>query len=198
MKKTLPANAALIPANAKPVFKGQIFDVWQWPQEMFDGSTETFEMLRRPDTVQVIVVRDQQILLVEDEQPGRSVRLHFPGGRVDDKDDSWLAAAQRELLEETGLSCADWRLIDVQQPAIKIEWFTPIFLAQNVTSEVAAQVDVAGEKIKPVWQDFTAVRERVLAGDEPTMVYLLPFFNHVESLAALVNHPEMTGETVDR
>jgi hypothetical protein len=69
MRKTLPSNAALIPDNASLAFKGQIFDVYQWPQIMFDGSTKTFEMLKRPDTVQIILVRDNKILLVEDEQP---------------------------------------------------------------------------------------------------------------------------------
>ncbi len=36
-----------IPPNAKRVFKGIIFDVYQWQQKMFDGSKETFEMLKR-------------------------------------------------------------------------------------------------------------------------------------------------------
>ena len=86
MKKTVPDGAILIPDNGTKVFKGNIFDVYQWPQTMFGGSTKTFEMLWRPDTVQIIGVKDDKIVLVKDEQPGRSVRTHFPGGRTDDTD----------------------------------------------------------------------------------------------------------------
>ena len=31
-----------LPEQAKKVFDGEIFDVYQWDQEMYDGSTETF------------------------------------------------------------------------------------------------------------------------------------------------------------
>ncbi len=44
-KRTLPKNAILIPDHATCVFRGMLFDVYQWQQEMFDGSIETFEML---------------------------------------------------------------------------------------------------------------------------------------------------------
>ncbi len=84
MKKTLPENAILLPDNAKKVFTGHIFDVYQWPQEMFDGSTKTFELLKRPDTVQIIAIDNGELVLVNDEQPGRTPRIHFPGGRVDE------------------------------------------------------------------------------------------------------------------
>ena len=46
-ERTLPAGAHLIPPEAKCVFRGKIFDVYQWPQRLYDGSTATFEMLRR-------------------------------------------------------------------------------------------------------------------------------------------------------
>lgn len=197
MRKVLPSSVALIPHNAACVFRGQLYDVYQWPQEMFDGSTKTFEMLRRADTVQIIVVRGSHILLVMDEQPGRTPRLHFPGGRADD-DSSWLAAAQRELREEAGLVCSRWRLIDVQQPIIKIEWFTPIFLATDITEEMDQQLDPGGEKITLKWHDFGDVRRKVLSGEEQTMQYLVPFFNRIDSLETLLALPEFQGQEIDR
>lgn len=33
-----------IPSTAKRVFKGIIFDVYRWEQEMFDETTSTFEI----------------------------------------------------------------------------------------------------------------------------------------------------------
>jgi ADP-ribose pyrophosphatase len=198
MKKTLPAGAALIPDNAQKVFTGEIFDVYQWPQPMFDGSTQTFEMLKRPDTVQVIAVRGEEVLLVDEEQPGRTPRLHFPGGRTDKTDESWRAAAQRELLEETGITCANWRLIDANQPIIKIEWFAPVFLATEVISQVDQKLDSGGERISLQWMPFADMRRQVLAGLEPTMQYLTPLLSRVQSAADLLALPEFQGTAVER
>lgn len=36
MKRTLPSNAICIPESANRVFKGVIFDVYQWPQTKID------------------------------------------------------------------------------------------------------------------------------------------------------------------
>jgi ADP-ribose pyrophosphatase len=73
MKQIIPDDASLIPDHAECVFKGVIFDVYQWQQELYDGTATTFERIRRPDTVEVIGVTDHKILIVNDEQP---MRLH--------------------------------------------------------------------------------------------------------------------------
>ena len=198
MQKILPDDAIVIPDNAKRVFQGNIFDVYQWPQAMFDGSTKTFEMLKRPDTVQIIVIRDGQMLMVNDEQPGRGVRLHLPGGRVDETDESWEFAARRELREETGLVCSTWKPIDVHQPVSKVEWFVATFLALDITDELEQQLDVDGEKITPLWLPFDEVRQRVLTGEEPTLQFLVSFFNTVDSLETLMALPTFHGKSVDR
>lgn len=198
MQKILPPSAILVPDNAERVFKGAIFDAYQWPQKMFDDRTATFEMLKRPDTVQILLVRDGQILLVNDEQPGRSTRLHVPGGRADEEDVSWVEAAQRELREETGMVCKNWRLVDVGQPLIKIEWFTPLFLASDITAELPQQLDPGGEKITFQWLGFDEVRALILSGDEPTLAYLLSLFSRVKTIEQLMALPVYEGQAVDR
>src|SRR3989338_8402924 len=91
-----------LPKNAKRVFKGEIFEVWQWRQKMYDGTTETFEMLKRPDTTQVIAVIEDKILILKQKQPNNaSAFLSLAGGRRE-KNESALNSAKRELLEETG------------------------------------------------------------------------------------------------
>lgn len=198
MKKLVPADSNLIPETARLAFEGQIFAAYQWPQQMFDGSSRTYEMLRRPDTVQAIVIRDNQIVLVEDEQPGSRPKVHFPGGRVDVDDESWLSAVKREVHEETGISCEDWKLVDVQQPQTKIEWFIPIFLATDITEESEQQLDKGGEKITAQWQDFDVVRNQVLSGEKQMMQYLIPFFNRVKSLEQLLNLSDFEGIEIER
>lgn len=142
----MPPNARLVPKNATRVFKGQIFDVYQWQQEMFDGSFETFEMLKRPDTVKVIAVVDDQIVILEQQQPDSDIFFDMPGGRHDNPTETEVEAAQREMREETGLSFKDWKLLSVHQPAGKIEQFVYFFLAVNLEKREASTPD-AGEKI---------------------------------------------------
>jgi 8-oxo-dGTP pyrophosphatase MutT (NUDIX family) len=192
VKKVLPKDAILIPDNARRVFEGAIFDVYQWPQKLFDGSGATFEMMRRPDTVQVIAVKNDKLVLVDEEQPGRAKRLHFAGGRADEEDDSWEAAAKRELLEETGLSFKNWKLVGVNQPIPKIEWFVPWFLATDLENEQAQNLDV-GEKIEVKLLEFQEIHNMVMLGNEPTLNYAMPIFTKINNLAELINLPEFTG-----
>ena len=134
-----------IPKKAKRVFKGIIFDVYQWKQKMFDGSTEIFEMLKRPETVAVIATQNGKILINRESQPHYGVRLGFLGGRVDHGEQP-LAAAKRELLEEAGLSTNDWELYKVYEPVRKIDWKIYYFLARNC-KKIAKPNPDAGEKI---------------------------------------------------
>jgi ADP-ribose pyrophosphatase len=198
MQKILPPDATLIPNHATHVFSGAIFDVYQWPQTMSDGRTETFEMLKRPDTVQALVVRNNQILLVMDEQPGRSAIVDLPQGRVDEDDESWSTAAQREVREETGLVCSNWRLVHVGQPFTKLEWFAALYLAHGITEELPQKLDPGGEKISLVWRDFDELRQAILSGNEPTMSYLIPFLRKVKTMDGLMTLPSFIGTTVNR
>lgn len=157
--RELPANAIMIPPQAELVFRGTIFEVYHWQQEMFDGSYETFEMLRRPDTIIVVAVNDDgSIVSLNEEQPNGVVRVNsLPCGRVDATDRSTLDAAKRELKEETGMEFADWQLIEVNQPEPKIEWFIHVFLARNKVSQGEPKID-PGEKIVVGSSDFETVR----------------------------------------
>jgi ADP-ribose pyrophosphatase YjhB (NUDIX family) len=197
MKKTLPPRARLIPENATRVFRGQIFDVYQWPQKMYDGSDATFEMLRRPDTIQVIGIKDGKVVMVNDEQPHRGPELTFPGGRADETDPSWLDAAQREMREETGYSFKNWRLISVRQSAQKIEHFVVWYLATDVTSQQAQQLD-AGEKITVEEIGFSELHNRVFSPDYPSLNYAADLFREYETLDSLLQAPEFQGTKADR
>ena len=142
-----PKSKQPIPDNAKKVFKGVIFDVYQWEQEMFDGSKATFEKLKRPDTVVVFpVLPDGKIILTKQEQPGKVPFIGATGGRVDEGEDI-LTAAKRELLEESGYEAEEFFLWDAQHPVSKMDWVVYTFIAKKLNKVADLHLD-AGEKIK--------------------------------------------------
>jgi ADP-ribose pyrophosphatase len=196
MKKLIPNDAVLVPDQAERVFKGMIFDTYQWPQQLFDGSEHTFEMLKRPDTVTAICVVDSKILVIDDEQPYLGSRQSFPGGRVDDTDETILNAAKREIHEETGYSFSDWRLIKIWQPYRKMEWFVYVWLAWDVSGQQSPHLD-PGEKISVQALDFDTVKPLVMQGagylGESSAI-----FESVNSIEQLLAFPEFQGQTVDR
>ena len=135
-----------LPKNAKRVFKGEIFEVWQWPQKTYDGSVETFEMLKRPDTTQVIATVGDKIALLIQKQPDRpEAFMSLPGGRRG-KRETPLNAAKRELLEETGYVSRDWKLWNSVDPVGKMVWTVYTYIARDCIFWQPPRPD-AGEKI---------------------------------------------------
>lgn len=142
-----------IPKNAKRVFKGVIFDVYQWKQKMFDGSFATFEKLKRPYTAAVIpVTKDKKILLAFDEQPDRGGVYTTFGGRIEPGEEA-LLAAQRELLEESGYASNDWELFMTDTPSGKIDWNIYYYIARGCEKKSEPKPE-SGEKIKVEVLDF--------------------------------------------
>lgn len=150
-----------IPPEAKLVFKGVIFDVYQWQQEMYDGSVATFERLKRPNTIEIIAVRGDKIVLAHQSQPTKEDFYSLFGGRSEEGEDP-LVTAKRELLEESGLSSNNWELYKVYQPLHKIDWEVYIFIARDCQKTAEPNLD-AGEKIEEVACSFDEFIDVVLS-----------------------------------
>lgn len=183
MRTFVPADAKLIPEQATCVFHGIIFDVYQWQQKMYDGSTKIFERLKRPDSVQVIAVKDEKIVVLEQEQPDMGFFYSFPSGRHDVKSENELQAAQRELREETGMTFSSWRLVSATQPYSKIDWIVYTFLATDFISQQEQQLD-AGEKIAITFKKLEEVKE--LNQQPQTRDLAKDIFDKVHSIQELV------------
>ena len=108
MKIIRPKSKQPIPENAKKVFDGVIFDVYQWEQKMYDGSVAVFEKIKRLDTTVIVAIdENNNFIITHQEQPGRDKPfLSNPAGRIEGGENP-LEGAKRELLEETGYESND-------------------------------------------------------------------------------------------
>jgi ADP-ribose pyrophosphatase len=149
------------PSNAKRVHRGPIMDLYQWEQEMFDGTTEIFECVTRQDTVAVIpFINKDTVLLTKQNQPRREPFFDFPGGRVD-KGESHLEAAKRELEEETGYKAERWMEWHALQNKGMNRFDETLFIATNLHDGFGQNFD-AGEKIELLPTPWQALREMCL------------------------------------
>lgn len=134
-----------IPKHAKKVFTGKIFDVYQWPQKMFDDSVETFERLRRPSSLSTIAVVGNKILVNYEQQPGSKREYTLPAGRQN-MNESPLKGAKRELLEETGFGSKNWELYKKYNSITKLDWTCYYYIARDCKLLQKPKLD-PGERI---------------------------------------------------
>lgn len=136
-----------LPKGAKKVFKGVIFDIYQWPQKLFTGETTTFELAKRHDTVVIIPTIKDKIVIIKQRQPQTKWFYSLPSGRMDKKGESPKEAALRELLEETGMKPKNIKLWKTYYSTGKVINTVYVFIAQNC--EVVAKQNLdGGERIE--------------------------------------------------
>lgn len=157
-----------LPSHAKKVFSGELFDVYQWEQQLYDKSKATYEALKRTDTVNVIpVTKEGKIILIEEEQPHISLHLKNVAGKVDPGETS-IEAAKRELLEETGYTCTNLKLWFEQNLVYKIDWTVYTFVAVGCNKTSNQDLE-PGERITPILLSFDEFIEKVCADDFPNL-----------------------------
>lgn len=187
MRTIIPQNARTIPPQSTRVFEGVIYDVYHWPQTMFDGSVETFEMLGRPDTVWVMAIKDDKLIVLDEEQPGSPEFITLPAGRHDREEETELQAAQREVLEETGMTFKDWKLVRAWQETSKVDAFEYLFVATGFLSQTSPKLD-PGERNTLRLVDLDQARE---LSQDPKMRYIpSDLLAQIDSFADLANLPE--------
>lgn len=136
----------MIPEKAKLVYDGIKFRVYQWEQKMFDGTTQIYEGVKRTPSVQVIATtKNNQIIILNEEQPYMGKFTSIPGGMAD-FDEKAIEAAKRELKEETGLVTSNWEKFMEFQIGDSIDWKIDYFIARKCKKTSKQRLD-RGEKI---------------------------------------------------
>src|SRR6185369_15806423 len=116
-------------------WRGSFLDVRRDRVALPDGSTAHREYIRHPGAVMVVPLLDDGRLVMERQYryPMGRVMLEFPAGKLDAGEDP-RSCGQRELLEETGYSAAEWAYAGVLHNAIAYsDEGIHIFFARGLT-----------------------------------------------------------------
>ncbi|MBI3096832.1 MAG: NUDIX hydrolase [Planctomycetes bacterium] len=105
--------------SSRPAYACRIFRLTEDDlRAPHDGRTHTFVRMEAPDWINVIALTPdrRQVVLIEQYRHGTGrVTLEIPGGQVDPGEPP-LAAARRELQEETGYTAPEWHEIGRVNP----------------------------------------------------------------------------------
>jgi ADP-ribose pyrophosphatase len=142
-----------IPSHAKKVFSWIVFDIYQWEQEMFDGSIQIFEYAKRPSTVITLPIIDQKIAIAYDRQPWRDARINLFSGSLYSQEDP-LVWAKRELEEETGLLSYNRSLYQCYQIWGRVDKYLYYYIAKNCTFDWVQALDPWWEEIEILYYSF--------------------------------------------
>lgn len=141
------------------------------------GAEGEYVVLECPDWVNVIAMtEDEQVVLVRQYRYGTdSVSLEIPAGNVE-RGEEPLAAARRELAEETGYTGGSWRLLGRVRPnaAFQDNWCYS-FLAEGVRLTDEPHLD-EGESIAVELHPRAAVPGLIASGTLDQALMLCAFY----------------------
>jgi 8-oxo-dGTP pyrophosphatase MutT (NUDIX family) len=127
--------------------------------------------------VVLAVTAAQEVVMVRQYRHGsEKIHLELPGGLVDPEDPSPIAAARRELLEETGYGSRDFRIIGKCYPQPAILSNKCFFcLAMEVECLQALALD-EGEDLEVVKMPITRVLSEINGDSIDNGMTLLAFY----------------------
>jgi ADP-ribose pyrophosphatase len=192
MKNIKPKNHNPLPDNSKKVFQGIRWQVHQWEQIQFDGSIKIYESIKRFDTVIVYPVIDENVVILEEEQPhwGRKSDSIVAGGVGDGED--IVEAAKRELREETGMIFKDFYLVHAEQKYHDLHSNAYVFIAKNLIEKGEVLPD-SGERTEPKevsFQELIKLTKQRKFFHKPTFVDEFIIQDKVEELFDIFRNPE--------
>ncbi len=179
MKQDLTEKAI----SSETIYNGKIVTLNVDKVELPNGRTATREVVRTRDSVAVVpVTRDDKVVLVRQYRyAGGEELLEIPAGRID-PGESPRAAAQRELLEETGCTCAELKKI--------AGFYIAVGFATEFMHLYAGTVDHIGEACP---DDDEFVRTELMPVSQIPEILAKQEIRDVKTLAGLLHLSWMLG-----
>ena len=163
--------------STEEIYRGKIMNVIKDTVILPNGKKSTREMIRHVGAVGIVPVTEDNKVVMERQfrYPVNQVITEIPAGKLDSKEEDRLAAAKRELLEETGITADEWIDLGVYYPAAA-------YTDEKITLYLAKGLHFGEQKLDP--DEFLNTEliplknlvEKVLAGeitDGKTQVALL-------------------------
>lgn len=151
-----------IPEHAEKVFWWIMFDVWHRKQELFNGSTTTFEAVTRESTSCVFAIQWDRLIMCYQKQPQDTERYRdFPWWRVPRWKDM-LAHAKVELQEETWMVSDDREEYTSYSVRWKVYAYINYYIARDVKKITEQSLDPGGEIIEVKSLDFDTMIDMVM------------------------------------
>ena len=151
----------------EPLLQTRVFSVDRQKMREISPEAKTgdFYVIRAPDWVNVVALTEAgDLVLIEQWRHGiDAVTLEIPGGMID-PGESPLAAAARELLEETGFTADEWAPLGVVRPNPAIQdnrCYT--FLAKNARQTHDTHFD-GNERCRLVLAPWAQVPQLIQTG----------------------------------
>jgi len=137
-----PKKATVL--SSKLAFKGKIFNVFTDKVQEPNGTVNTRQVIRHNGSIVILAVdastspKDPDVILIRQyRHAAGQFLLELPAGRIEPGEKP-LAAAKREMIEETGFRAKKWTLLTkyYASPGFLGEWMQ-IYLAENITAGLA-------------------------------------------------------------
>lgn len=177
--------------NEKLVFKGKLYSVYQWEQELYDGTTSTFERAEHVPSVTMFAIYQGKIVIQKQIQPNIDTEFYSLAGGGVDENEKALDAAKRELLEEEGLTSTDWEYWwKGGRHTSSYSWINHIYIARDCQKVREPELD-AGERIEHL----------LLSAEEFFQLLDHDDFRHQDILPELLqirNNPEKRTEFLEQ
>lgn len=121
--------------NSTDIYSGKVFNITKDDVELSDGKKSVREVVHHSGGVVIVAEIENKIVMVQQFRYATNECLYeLPAGKLDKTNESVLAAAKRELEEETGYNAENWE-------SLGYIWTSPgfcteklyLFKAENLT-----------------------------------------------------------------
>lgn len=135
--------------DKKQIFQGKFIKVWQTIFLDKAGQERVWEWLEKKNFTMIFAItKDKKIVLIKNYRvPVENYIIELPGGIIDPTDKNSEAAAQRELLEETGYAAKNFY-------PLPINYNNPGITNNLVYSFIATEAERIAENSGDITEDI--------------------------------------------